>query len=215
MEYNDSRIGVILVKKELENKINKISEKYKIKNWQQVLKYEGGYIGKKTYIITYLDGSMRMIDRITKNNHDGDAVIIVPITEDNKFVMVVESRPNALAEVAVEFPAGMVDEGEEPLQVAKRELLEETGYTCDDICEIENHHQDQGCSRAVIRIYLATGCRKTKDIKTDGEERLESLEMSYEEVLDMVKNSTVEKIGINDSGSKLAFMVYNLKYKNK
>lgn len=203
------------MRKELENKINNIASKYKVMDWQQVLKYEGNYIGSKTYVITYPDGSKRLIDRITKNKGDGDAVIIVPITEEDKFVMIVESRPNALAEVAIEFPAGMVDAGEAPIDAAKRELLEETGYTCEKIQEIENHHQDQGCSRAVIRIYLATGCKRVQKIKTDGEERLEYLEMSYDEVLDLLNNSDVKRIGINDSGSKLAFMTYSLKYKNK
>ena len=107
----------------------------------------------------------------------------------------------------------MVDPGEEPIVAAKRELLEETGYSCKDIIEIENHFQDQGCSNAIIRIYLATGCKKTTDQRLDDTESIKYVEMTYDEIYDLVMNADVNKIGLNDSGSKVAFLTYTMKYK--
>lgn len=193
--------------------VDQCIKEYKVQSKQLISTYQEGYIGKEVYKVTLNNGLVKTMDRITKGGGNGDAVIIVPVTEDDRYVMIVESRPNILNEIAIEFPAGMVDSNEDPAIAAKRELLEETGYECKDIIEIENHFQDQGCSKAIIRIFLATGCKKVSDQRLDDTESIRYMEMTYDEIFDLVMNSDVEKIGMNDSGSKLAFMMYSLKYK--
>ena len=56
-----------------------------------------------------------------------DWVTVIPILPDGKFLMVRQYRHGS-ASLSDEFPAGVIDPGEEPLDAAKRELLEETGY---------------------------------------------------------------------------------------
>lgn len=196
------------------NKFSKDLEELKIVKKELISKYEEGYIGKKIYLVTCQDGSTKKVEQITKNRMNGDAVIIIPVTNDSKFVMILESRPNTIAEMAVEFPAGMVEDGENPIETAKRELREETGYVCENIYEIENHHQDQGCSKAVVRVYVATGCKKVEELKGDGTEKIFSLKLEKAEILKMIKESDVKMLGINDSGSKLAFLTYLWKEKD-
>lgn len=174
--------------------------------------YEEGYIGKKTYKVTLNDGSSRMCEQITKNKGNGDAVVIVPITEDGNFVMIVESRPNTKETVVLEFPAGMVDEGEDAKVAAIRELLEETGYQPNNVYELEWHYQDQGCSSAVIRTYVAEGCKKVQEKSESDDERLEYLEMTYEDILTYIKNPSMTE-GIKDANTKIAFMEYTLRKK--
>ena len=193
-------------------KMRKAFNSLKTVKKELISSYEEGYIGKKTYKVTLEDGSTRMCDQITKNKGDGDAVVIVPITEDGNFVMIVESRPNTKETVVLEFPAGMVDEGEEAKVAAIRELLEETGYQPANVYELEWHYQDQGCSRAVIRTYVAEGCKKVQEKHEDDGERLEYLEMSYEDVLEYMKNNSVTE-GIKDANTKIAFMEYTLRKK--
>jgi ADP-ribose pyrophosphatase len=53
--------------------------------------------------------------------------VVVALTEDDRVVLVREFRPGVEATL-LELPGGVVDAGEEPLEAARRELLEETGY---------------------------------------------------------------------------------------
>ena len=193
------------------DRIKQDYEQMKVVGKELIGSYQQGYIGKTTSKVTLANGKEVIVDTITKNKRPGDAAVIVPITEEEKFVMVVQSRPNTRPGVVIEFPAGMVDEGEDPIVSARRELLEETGYECDDIYLLEEHYQDQGCSEAVIRMYVATGCRKVAEQKLDGDESLDFIELGYDEILNLIKNSNVNEVGINDASSKLAFWTYTMK----
>ncbi|MBI4790194.1 MAG: NUDIX hydrolase [Chloroflexi bacterium] len=57
----------------------------------------------------------------------GGAVVIVPLDEQNRVVMVRQYRSAAAREL-LEIPAGTLEEGEDPALCAARELKEETGY---------------------------------------------------------------------------------------
>ena len=65
-----------------------------------------------------------------ERRHDGaEAVMIIPwLKESSELVLIRQYRPPARGYI-YEFPAGLIDKGEDPLQAAKRELREETGYT--------------------------------------------------------------------------------------
>ncbi len=194
-------------------KIKKIVSSLQVANTELISNYEEGYLGKKVYDVTLNDGSRRKLEQITKHKGNGDAVVIIPITIEDNFVMIIESRPNTKSTVALEFPAGMVDEGESAYEAAKRELLEETGYVPQDMYELEWHYQDQGCSRAIIRTYVALGCKKVKDKELSGNERLEYIEMSYDEILEVLNNKVDIGTEINDANTKIAFMEYTLRKK--
>lgn len=169
---------------------------------------EKGYLGKKVYKVTLNDGSTRICEQITKNKENGHAVVIIPITTDGKFIMVIESRPNVEEGITISFPAGMIDKGEERKEAAKRELLEETGYISDDLTLLEWHYQDAGCSSAMITTYLATNCRKISDPHLDLEEHLTPMNLSLDEVSELMENNQ-----INSANSKIAYMTNILQRK--
>ncbi|KAF9938078.1 nudix hydrolase-like protein [Mortierella antarctica] len=78
-----------------------------------------------------------------------DAVDIIPIIKNNSgaathVVLVVQFRP-ALGAYAIEFPSGLIDADEQPIQAALRELEEETGFG-----------QESGHSIKVVKISEAT-----------------------------------------------------------
>ena len=195
----------------VKEKLARAMKSLKVQKSELISTYQEGYIGKNVYRVTLNDGSTRMCEQILKKRDNGDAVVIIPITQDGNSVMIVQSRPNTKETVVVEFPAGMVDEGEDYKVSAERELLEETGYVADEIYELEEHYQDQGCSKAIIKTFVAVGCRHIQEKRLDGEERLEYMEMSYDDILNMIKNDGKEGPKIKDANSKIAFMEYTLK----
>ena len=153
--------------------------------------YQEGYIGKNVYKVTLVDGTSRIVEEITKRGVPGDAAVIIPITIDGNVVMVVQSRPNTKETVSIELPAGMVDPGEDFKTTAVREMLEETGYEALNVYELEWHYQDQGCSGAIIKTFVAEGCKKKQEVKLDESERLTYVEMTFD-----------DKITLTHSGKK-------------
>lgn len=186
-------------------KMLKAIRDFKTVKKELISSYQEGYIGKNVYKVTLEDGTSRRVEEITKRGVPGDAAVIIPITTDGNIVMVVQSRPNTRETVSVELPAGMVDPGEDYQTTAVREMLEETGYEADNVYELEWHYQDQGCSGAVIKTFVAEGCKKKQDIILDDGERLTYVEMSFEDILEMIKNRQ-----ISDANTKIAILEYSL-----
>lgn len=87
--------------------------------------------------------------------HPG-AVVVIPMLDDGRVVLERQFRyPVGL--VMVEFPAGKLDAGEDPLVCGQRELLEETGYSAREWARAGAMHLAVGYSTEIIHIYFARG----------------------------------------------------------
>ena len=190
--------------------LEELKEKYRIKYRKFLYSYTEGYIGKNVYEVILNDGTVKKSEQILKNRNNGDAVVIIPITEQNRFVIIIESRPNTKDGVALEFPAGMVDSNETFEQAALRELEEETGYTSDKLIELEWHYQDQGCSKAIIKTFVALGCKKIKDQQLDEGENITSLEITTNDLNRLYKENEFQ-----DANSKIAYLTYTLRKRSE
>ena len=98
------------------------------------------------------DGRMAIRDVV---RHPG-AVAIVALTADGKICLVRQYR-TALGRVTVEIPAGKLAPGEDPLDCASRELMEETGLRAEQIAFLTTIATSCGFADELIHIYLATG----------------------------------------------------------
>ena len=87
--------------------------------------------------------------------HPG-AVAIVALTDDGRICLVRQYR-TALGRVTVEVPAGKLDPGEDPLECAHRELLEETGMQAERMAFLTTIATGVGFCDEVIHVYMATG----------------------------------------------------------
>ena len=92
--------------------------------------------------------------------HPG-AVAVVALTEDGRICLVRQFR-TALDRVTVEIPAGKLEPGEDPLECAHRELLEETGMVAERMAFLTTIATSDGFCDELIHIYMATGLEFSK-----------------------------------------------------
>ncbi len=84
-----------------------------------------------------------------------DSVAVVPVTRDDKVVLVRQYR-YAGGEELLEIPAGRIDPGESPRAAAQRELLEETGCTCAELKKIAGFYIAVGFATEFMHLYAGT-----------------------------------------------------------
>lgn len=95
-----------------------------------------------------------------------DSVMIVPITSDNKLVLVRQYRYN-LKKFVFELPAGIRDIGKPLLEEAKQELKEETGYESEEIEYLGKYYcLPSECNRW-LHVFLALNAKKVSEPKPD------------------------------------------------
>jgi ADP-ribose pyrophosphatase len=98
--------------------------------------------------------------------------VVVPVTTDGRFVMIREYKPG-VERVSLNTPAGGLAPGESPLDGARRELLEETGYTAERWHALGSFVVDgnAGCGRA--NLFLARDAVLVAAPKLDETEEIE------------------------------------------
>lgn len=173
--------------------MNKQIEKYfqELKTLQMVEGSEGKFLTTKSYKCKLNNGQTITREKLLKNGSDGSASIILPITEDNKVILAVEPRVFTKKTVDVGLPAGYIEPGEDAVVAAKRELLEETGYTSDEFISLGSFYQDQGCSEAYNHYYVALNCRKVKEQNLDDGEFIKYILVDFNEVNELIEEGYI------------------------
>ena len=96
-----------------------------------------------------------------KVEHFG-AVAVAALDEDDRLVMIYQYRP-ALGRRLWEMPAGLLDgQGEDPVEAAKRELVEEVGVEADEWSTLVDISGCPGFADESVRVYLARGLRSVE-----------------------------------------------------
>lgn len=161
-------------------------------------KSEGNkFLSLETYLCELNNGKTIKREKLLKNKQDGSAVIVYPLTTDGEAIIAIEPRVFTKGTVGIGFPAGYIEKGEEPIEAAKRELLEETGYESDELIHMGGFYQDQGCSGAYNHYFLALNCKKVDEQHLGNSEFIKYVLVSEDELNELVNNGYIT--GINSA----------------
>ena len=121
--------------------------------------------------------------------HPG-ASAVIPLLPDNQIILVRQFR-YAVGKVTLEVPAGKLDKvGEDPLECAKRELSEETGYTAGKIWKLTTIATTVGFSNEYIHLYAASDLTAGK-IHPDSDEFINVVKIPLTAALQMVESGKI------------------------
>lgn len=148
--------------------------------------YEGVIFTVKTDIAELENGQQAKRDMIV---HPG-GVCVIPVTDNNEIFMVKQFR-YPFKTVTVEVPAGKLDFGENHSECGKRELLEETGCTCNEYIYLGEIYPLPAYDSEIIHMYLAKGL-EYQNQNLDEDEFLDVVKIPLEEAVDMVMKNEIK-----------------------
>jgi ADP-ribose pyrophosphatase len=134
--------------------------------------------------------------------HPGAACIVAEF-ENGKLLLERQYR-YPMGKVMIEFPAGKLDVGENPLVAAQRELKEETGYWARSWHTLGHMHPLIAYADEIIHIFHANGLVQG-DAKLDQDEFLELFAATPEEISAMIADNR-----ISDGKTIVAFFRWQL-----
>jgi ADP-ribose diphosphatase len=108
---------------------------------------------------------------------NSSAVLIVPRTKDGEFILTRQYKHGA-GQIVLEFPAGKIDQGEDVLAAARRELREETGGEADALTLGPTFFDDPTNSRGQTFVVFAEGVRLRYEQSLDSNEDINVVTLS-------------------------------------
>lgn len=120
--------------------------------------------------------------------HQGAATLL-PLLPGNRIILVKQFRYPA-KRYLWELPAGTIEQGETPLACARRELVEETGFSAQSIRKVTEFYTCPGFCTEKIHLYLARNLKPAK-CKSDPDEDIKHRVFSRREIVKMLKHHKI------------------------
>jgi len=143
------------------------------------------YDGKKVRVeLHHLENEEGKRHRREVVVHPG-AVVVLPFL-DADTILLIRNRRYAVGQILVELPAGTLDKGEDPMNCAGRELLEETGYLATRLQPLTNFFSSPGILTERMYAFAAYDLEKRSPALEEGEE-IEVMPKKFDEAIDMIR----------------------------
>jgi 8-oxo-dGTP pyrophosphatase MutT (NUDIX family) len=190
----------------MEDLSKKVAALSSYKEWQHV---------SSEYLIQQSWFKMRQ-DRVIKGNGQEmfpyyvleytNWACVFPITTDGKIVLVKQYR-YALGQWSIELPGGIMDAHEtDPLEAGRRELLEETGYSCSELVQVAAIAPNPATQNNLMYCFVAKDCELTQLQSFDENEELEVMLATMDEVKTLLREQKIVQ------SLHTACMMYALEY---
>lgn len=141
------------------------------------------------------------------------AVVVVPVL-DNGNILFVKQYRYPVSDFLLELPAGKLDRsGENIIDCARRELLEETRYSCGSIEKLIEFYTSPGFCDEKLHLFVATGLKHDPqdDVSCDEDEFISIADFSPDDAIKMISENK-----ISDAKTILGILYYNslVRYNN-
>lgn len=126
-------------------------------------------------------------------------VMIFALTEDERVVLVRQYRYGSDS-VALELPAGTIEQGEDPQACAARELLEETGYAAERVRPLGSYAVEAVRSNARAYLFTAEKARRVAAPQPEPTEFIEVELATLDEFAAMLRDGRIDNIAAVATG---------------
>ena len=123
------------------------------------------------------DGSRAIFEKVKR----ADTVVVFAVLPDGKIILTKQEQPGR--PLFIGATGGRIDEGEDVLTAAKRELLEESGYIAEEFILWDTRFP-VGKVDWVVYTFIAKGLKKVADLDLDAGEKIELITLTLDELVD-------------------------------
>ncbi len=124
---------------------------------------------------------------------EGQVGMVVGITKNDEVILVKQYK-HAFGDMMIECSAGMINDGEDPLDGAKREFQEETGFSCGEFTFLGVYNGKATKTVGDLHIFLAEGVEELSENREhhlDETEEIEVLRIPFKTVFDMIRKREI------------------------
>ena len=150
--------------KMLLEKITKLYDKVKGKLTKEEILYRGDFIKLIREFYSLPNNRTITREKIVKNGGK-DSVIIVATDSNGDYILTFQTRIND--KIIAEFPSGYIEDGEDVIEAAKRELKEETGYVSDIVTLLDEFYYSVGIDNSICYIVRMKNSVKAFDVNSN------------------------------------------------
>ncbi len=136
--------------------------------------------------------SIRLPNGIEKEKvivHPSNAVAILPLNGDR--CKLLKQYRYAIDQYIFEAPAGTMEPGEDPLETARRELIEETGFTAQTMFQKGFIYTTPGYTDEKIFLFEARDLSPSQEYGKDEDEVIEVVDIAIIDLIGMIRNGTI------------------------